>query len=61
MLNASARAHHLYIAGHGAAFIALAVFMADGPAAHIGNDFHILMTMRGETALRLDNVVIDGT
>ena len=57
--NACAGAHHLNIARCRAAFIARAVLVADGPASHIGDNFHVAMRMRVETGMRRNDVIID--
>ena len=56
--NTSASAHHLNVAGDDASLIPQAVAMAHRTVADIGDDFHIGVGMRRETAVRRDLVVV---
>ena len=58
VLNASAGAHHLHVAGHGAALVAEIVAVADGAAAHVGDDFHVAVRMGREAAAGGDLVIV---
>src|SRR5690554_2616517 len=46
--DAGPGAHHLYVPGQGVTVIAEAVLMGDGAAAHVGDDFHVLVRVRGK-------------
>src|SRR5690606_18213346 len=56
--DAAAGTHHLHIAGHGAATVALVVLVADRAFAHIGDDFHVRVRMRREAGAGSDGVVV---
>src|SRR5690606_7013843 len=56
--DAGARAHHLHVAGHGAALVAQAVLVGDRPLAHVGDDLHVGVRVRREAGARLDGVVV---
>src|SRR3990167_2431455 len=58
VLNASAGAHHLHVAGHGAALVAEIVAVADGAAAHVGDDFHVAVRMGRGAAAGGDLVIV---
>ena len=52
--DAGAGAHHLHVAGFGAAFVAQAVLVRDRALADIGDDLHVAMRMRRKAGLRRD-------
>src|SRR5690606_8576103 len=54
--DAGPGAHHLHVSGQGAAVIAEAVLVGDGAAAHVGDDFHVLVRVRGKAGLRGNDV-----
>jgi hypothetical protein len=56
--NAGAGAHDLNIAGDGAALVAQAVLMGDGPVADIGDDLHVRVRVRREAGPGGDLIVI---
>ena len=58
MTDAGARAHHLDIAGLGAATIAQAVLVGNGPGPDIGDDFHIGVGMVRKAGIGGDGIVI---
>ena len=58
MADAGAGAHHLDVAGLGAALVAEAVLMGDRALSDIGDDLHIGMRMRRKPGLRCDLVVV---
>ena len=58
MHDALARAHHLDVAGLGAAAIAQMVLVADRAAADIGDDLHVPVAVHGKAAAGLDRVVV---
>ncbi|MNT19068.1 hypothetical protein D3C72_1543050 [compost metagenome] len=58
MGDAGARAHHLHVAGLGAALVAQVVLVGDGPLADVGDDFHVLVRVRREAGLGGDLVVV---
>ena len=58
MGDTSACAHHLNIAGGGAAFVTQAVTMSDRSCAHESDNLHVAVRMRGEPGLTLDRVIV---
>src|SRR3546814_11695142 len=56
--DAGAGAHHLDVAGGGAALIAHRILVADRARANIGDDLHVGMGMRRKTGLGPDLVVV---
>jgi hypothetical protein len=56
--DAAAGAHHLHVAGHGAAAVAQAVLVADRALAHVGDDLHIRVRVGREAGVRRDGVVV---
>jgi hypothetical protein len=58
MMQAFARAHHLHVAGFGPATMAETVLMRDRALAHIGDDLHVRMGMRGKSRVRRDLIVV---
>src|SRR5690606_24317301 len=58
MLDAGSGAHHLDIAGRGAAIVTQAVAVRDRALADVGDDFYVAMRMRGKAALWRDGVVV---
>ena len=59
MKNPCASAHHLHITSFGRPFIALAIFMCDGPFAHIGDDFHIAVRVGIKPCIGRNAVIIN--
>ena len=53
-----AGAHHLHVAGFGAALVAEAVLMGDRAFADIGDDLHVGVGMRRKAGVRRDLVVV---
>ncbi|MOA05482.1 hypothetical protein D3C78_1250830 [compost metagenome] len=58
MHDAAAGAHHLYVAGFGAALVAQAVLVGDRALADVGDDFHLAVRMRWEAGARGDFVIV---
>src|ERR1700730_16584416 len=58
MADAASRAHHLHVAGFGAALVAERVLVRDRAFADIGDDLHVGMGMRRKAAVRRDLVVV---
>src|SRR5262249_38319463 len=58
MADAGAGTHHLDVARFSAAAVALVVFVGDRALADIGDDLHVGMGMRRETAVGRDRVVV---
>src|SRR5208283_1728218 len=56
--NAGARAHVLHVPGTNHRTVAHAVFMHEGPVQNVGDDFHIAVRVRGETAATGDAVIV---
>ena len=54
----AAGAHHLDVAGVGAALVPDRILVGDGAGADIGDDFHVAVRMRREAGLRSDAVVV---
>src|SRR6476661_7054912 len=59
MLHPCAGAHPLNVAGANNGTITHTVLMGKGSVQHVADDFHIAVTVRAETASRLDGIVID--
>jgi hypothetical protein len=58
MTHAGPGAHHLHVAGFGAALVAKAVLMGDCAFANIGDDFHVGVGMGGKAGIRRDLVIV---
>ena len=56
--DAGAGAHHLHVAGFGAALVAQAVLVGDRAFADIGDDLHVGVRVRREAGVRRDLVVV---
>src|SRR3984885_1431288 len=56
--NARSGAHHLNVAGFGAALVAETVLMRDRAFPHIGDDFHVGVGMSGKAGVRRDLVIV---
>jgi hypothetical protein len=56
--DARAGAHHLDVASLGAALVAQAVLVGDGPLADIGDDLHVGVGMGRKARVRRDLVVV---
>ena len=51
-------AHHLHVAGLGAALVAEAVLVGDRALAHVGDDLHVGVRVRRKAGVRRDLVVV---
>src|SRR6185369_2518738 len=51
-------AHHLDVAGGGAALVAERILMGDRAGPDVGHDLHVAVRMRREATLRRDLVVV---
>ena len=58
MLDAGAGAHHLDVAGRGAALVAHRILVGDRARADIGDNLHVAVRMRLKAGLRGDPVVV---
>lgn len=58
MAHAGSGAHHLNVAGTGAALVAHRILVRDRARADIGDDLHVLVRMRRETGIGADFVVV---
>lgn len=58
MDDAGTGAHHLHVAGLGAALVAQAVLVGDRAFADIGNDLHVAVRVRREAAAGGDLVIV---
>ena len=56
--DAGPGAHHLHVAGAGAALVAHRILVGDRAGADVGDDFHVAVRMRRKAALRGDLVVV---
>ena len=56
--DAGPGAHHLHIAGAGAALVAHRILVRDRAGADVGHDLHVAVRMRRKTTLRGDLVVV---
>src|SRR5262249_54873799 len=52
------RAHHLHVAGLGAALVAERILMGDRTVANVGDDLHVGMRMRRKAGVRRDLVIV---
>ena len=58
MDDAGTGAHHLHVAGLGAALVAQAVLVGDRAFADIGDDLHVTVRVRRESAAGGDLVIV---